>query len=192
MIFVDGGDIVMVDSISGSRRQITRTTGAESNPRWARNDTHITYVADSNLFVVPVDGTANAVVTQLTDVAAKKPEPKLTDSQKYLRDEEENLIGFVKQQKEDKKRDEEKTKKDKPPAFELQDRQSVADLMLSPDDTHVFLVIAERPVGAKPALVPNYVTESGYIEDITGRTNVGDAQDRRLLAVLNLKTGKTV
>jgi hypothetical protein len=50
--------------------------------------------------------------------------------------------------------------------------------------------VAERPAGAKQTIVPNYVTETGYIEDITGRTNVGDAQDRRLLAVLNLKTGQ--
>jgi len=192
VISVDGGDIVMVDSTAGTRRQITRTTGAESTPRWARGDTHVTYVSDGNLFIVPVDGTATSLISQLTDVAPKKPEPKLTDSQKYLRDEEEKLIGFVKQQKEDKKRDEEKAKKDKLPAFELQDRQTASDLMLSPDDTHVFIVVAERPAGAKAAIVPNYVTETGYIEDITGRTNVGDAQDRRFLSVLNLKTGKAV
>jgi dipeptidyl aminopeptidase/acylaminoacyl peptidase len=77
------------------------------------------------------------------------------------------------------------------PAFELQDRQSAADLMLSPDDVHVFILVAERPTGAKNTIVPNYVTESGYTEDIPGRTNVGDTQDRRLLAILNLKTGKT-
>jgi Tol biopolymer transport system component len=41
VLFVDDGDIVLVDSISGTRRQITRTTGAESNPRWARNDSHV-------------------------------------------------------------------------------------------------------------------------------------------------------
>ena len=39
--------------------------------------------------------------------------------------------------------------------------------------------------------MPNYVTESSYTEDIPARTNVGDAQDRRLLAILNLETGKT-
>ena len=64
--------------------------------------------------------------------------------------------------------------------------------MLSPDDTHVFVVVAERPTGAKTTIIPNYVTETGYTEDIPGRSNVGDTQDRRLLAVLNLKTGKTV
>src|ERR1019366_244772 len=45
---------------------------------------------------------------------------------------------------------------------------------------------------AKRAEVPNYVTGSGYVEPIAGRTMVGDAQDKRLLAVMNLDTGKTV
>jgi hypothetical protein len=48
-LFVDGGDVVLVDSVRGTRRQITRTTGSESNPRWARNDTHVTYVRDGIL-----------------------------------------------------------------------------------------------------------------------------------------------
>ena len=73
VIAVDGGDIVMVDASAGTRRQITRTSGAESNPRWARHDTHATYVRDGNLFIVPIDGAAGALVTQLTDVGPKKP-----------------------------------------------------------------------------------------------------------------------
>ena len=68
----------------------------------------------------------------------------------------------------------------------------MTDLMLSPDGVHVFVVVAERPTGAKTTIIPNYVTETGYTEDIPGRSNVGDTQDRRFLAVLNLKTGKTV
>ncbi|MEO8076777.1 MAG: alpha/beta fold hydrolase, partial [Acidobacteriota bacterium] len=184
-------DVVLVDSVSGSRRQITRTTGAESNPRWARNDTHVTYVRDGNLFIVPVDGAGGGVITQLTDVGPKKPEPKLTESQKFLRDEEEKLIDYLREQKAQKKRQEDKAKKNKLPVFELQDRQSAVDLMLSPDDAHVFILVAERAAGARSANVPNYVTETGYIEDITGRSNVGDTQDRRLLAILDLKTART-
>ena len=192
ILFVDGGDVVLVDSASGTRRQITRTTGNETNPRWARHDSHVTYVRDGNLFILPLEGSTGALVTQLTDVAAKPAEPKLTDSQKFLRDEEEKLLDYVRDQKAQKKKNEEKSKKDKLPAFELHDRQSAVDLMLSPDDVHVFIVVAERPAGAKTTIVPNYVTETGYTEDIPGRSNVGDAQDRRLLAVLNLKTGKSV
>ncbi len=192
VLFVDGGDIVLVDSANGTRRRITRTTGVESNARWAKHDTHVTYVRDGNLFVVPIDSPDSGIVTQLTDVAPKKSEPKLTESQKFLRDEEEKLIEYVRTQKEQKKKDEEKEKKDKLPAFELQERQSATDLMLSPDDTHVFVLVAERPTAAKNTIVPNYVTETGYTEDIPGRTNVGDTQDRRLLGVLNLRTGKSV
>src|SRR6185436_10161937 len=103
-LFIDGGDVVLVDSANGTRRQITRTTGAESSPRWARNGTHVTYVRDGNLFILPLDAASGSLVTQLTDVAAKKAEPRLTDSQKFLQNEEEKLIEYVREQKEQKKK----------------------------------------------------------------------------------------
>ena len=191
-LFTLGGDVMLFDAIAGKRRYVTRTTGAESAPRWARNDTHITFVRDGNLFMVPVVGDGSPLVAQLTDVAPKRAEPRPTDSQKFLREEEAKLIEFIREQAEKKKKDEEKAKKEKLPAFELQERQTAVDLMLSPDGTHTFILVAERPAAAKTAIVPNYVTESAYTEDIQARSNVGDTQERRLLAVLNLKTGKTV
>ena len=190
VVFADAGDIVMI--AGGRRVQITRTTGAESNPRWARNDTHVTYVRDGNLFIVPVDPAATTIVSQLTDVAAKRPEPRLTESQKFIKDEEQKLIEYLRERADEKKRAEEKEKKLELPAFELQERQTASDLMLAPDDAHVFILVAERPAGVKNTIVPNYITEAGYTEDIPARSNVGDTQERRLLAVLDLKTGKTV
>src|SRR4030095_8039712 len=91
VVFIDDGDVVMVDAVAGTRRQITRTAGNESSPRWARSDTHVTWVRDGNLFIAPVDPKdANAsLLTQLTDVAPRKQEPRLTDSQKFVREEEE-------------------------------------------------------------------------------------------------------
>jgi dipeptidyl aminopeptidase/acylaminoacyl peptidase len=181
-------DIVLFDE-QGHHHQLTRTSGRESNPRWARHDRAVTYVSGGNLYLIALD--RDGEVEQLTDVGPKKPEPRLTDSQKFIRQEEEKLLDAVKEQKEKKRKAEEEEAKRKPPEFELQDRQNAIDLMLSPDDTHVFIVVAERPVGARNAIVPSYVNETGYTEDITGRTEVGDAQARRLLAVLNLKTGKS-
>jgi dipeptidyl aminopeptidase/acylaminoacyl peptidase len=202
VLFAERGDIVVLDA-SGTRRWITRTTAGEGSPRWARNDTAVTYVREGNLFIVPVDSTGlvlserseskgDALVRQLTDVAPRRAEARLTDSQKFIRDEQEKLLEVIKEQKEQKKKADDRAKQDKLPALELQDRQAAADLMLSPDDTHVFVLVSERPVGARNIIVPNYVTETGYAEDIPGRTAVGDAQSRTLLAVMNLKTGKTV
>jgi len=183
------GDIVLFDE-QGRHHQLTRTSARESNPRWARHDKAVTYVSDGNLFLIALD--RGGEVEQVTDVSQKKPDPRLTDSQKFIRQEEEKLLDVVKEEKEQKRKAEAEENKRKLPAFDLQDRQSAVDLMLSPDDTHVFIVVAERPAGARSVIVPSYVNETGYTEDINGRTAVGDTQARRLLAILNLKTGKSV
>jgi dipeptidyl aminopeptidase/acylaminoacyl peptidase len=191
LLTVDDGDVVVVEAKTGTRRQLTRTNGSESNPRWARNDTHVTYVRDGDLFIMPVDG-SGTLVTQLTETAPRRQEPRLTDSQRFIRDEEEKLIEYIRERNEQRKKREEEEKKDQLPTLELQERQSASDLLLSPDETHVFVVVSERPAGAKSTIVPNYITPTGYTEEIQARTNVGDTQPRRLLAIMNLKTGKTV
>src|SRR3954468_21311455 len=69
VVFVDRGDIVLLDTVSGTRRQITRTTGGEANPRWARQESAVTFSRDNNLFIVPVD---SGEIAQLTDVQPRK------------------------------------------------------------------------------------------------------------------------
>src|SRR5436190_13356685 len=123
LLFADRGDIVILDA-GGTRRWITKTTAGEGSPRWARNDTAITYVREGNLFLVPLDGGGAAGVQQLTDVAPRRVEPRLTDSQKFIRDEQERLLDAVREARERKKKAEEKDKLEKLPAFELGDRQT--------------------------------------------------------------------
>src|SRR5439155_13791387 len=125
------------------------------------------------------------------DVQPKKRDPRETDSQKFVKDEEQKLIEHTRVQAEKKKKTEDKDKARALPKLELADRQTATDLQLSPDGTHVFVLIVERTETAKRPNVPNYVTESSYTEDIPARTFVGDAQDKRTLAVMNLETGKT-
>jgi Dipeptidyl peptidase IV (DPP IV) N-terminal region. len=146
-------------------------------------------VRDNNLFIVPID---SGEIVQLTDVQPKKRDPRETDSQKFVKDEEQKLIEHTRVQAEKKKKTEDKDKARALPKLELADRQTATDLQLSPDGTHVFVLIVERTETAKRTNVPNYVTESSYTEDIPARTFVGDAQDNRSLAILNVDTGKSV
>jgi dipeptidyl aminopeptidase/acylaminoacyl peptidase len=189
VLFVDRGDVVMLDTVAGARRQITRTTGNEANPRWARHESAITFTRDNNLFIVPLE---NGEIAQLTDVQARKRDARDTDSQKFIKAEETKLIEHTRLEAEKKKKAEEKDKANALPKLELADRQSATDLQLSPDGKHVFILVVERAEAAKRPNVPNYVTESSYTEDIPARTFVGDAQDIRSLAVMNIDTGKTV
>jgi dipeptidyl aminopeptidase/acylaminoacyl peptidase len=188
-LVVDQGDVVLIDSVAGTRRQITRTTGNEANPRWARDETAVTFTRENNLFIVPLDGGEPA---QLTDIQPRKRDPRDTDSQKFIKAEEEQLIAHTRAEAEKKKKAEEKAKARALPKFELAERQSATDLQLAPDGKHVFILVVERSDAAKRPIVPNYVTESSYTEDIPARTFVGDAQDKRMLAVMNLDTGKAV
>jgi len=66
----------------------------------------------------------------------------------------------------------------------------VTQLTLHPSGTWVFLSVADRS-DARNTLVPNYVTESGYTEDISSRPKAGDVQGHQRLAVLNLKTRRS-
>ena len=186
---VDRGDIVMIDTVGRSRREVTRTTGNESNPRWARGGTHITFVRDNNLFIVPVDAVAGGTLVQLTDVMTRRSDQRPTDSQRVLREEEGKLLDWVEQQTARRKRREERERARALPKFELAERQAIVDAALSADAKYAFLIVADRPQ-ARAAQVPRYVSESAYTEDIPARNKVGDAQERRRLAILNLETGE--
>ena len=188
---VDRGDIVVIDTIGRTRHEITRTTGSESSPRWARGGTHVTFVRDNNLYIVPLDGASSGTLVQLTDVAPRRTEPRPTDSRRVLKEEEQKLLDWVAQEAERRKRREARDEARALPKFELAERQSVADAALSADGTYAFLMLNER-AQARASQVPRWVSESAYVEDIDARTKVGDAQDRRRLAILNLKTGEGV
>ncbi len=81
-------------------------------------------------------------------------------------------------------------KREKRRSFNIPAGQSVASLTLSPDGAYVIANVGEQAPGAKAAIVPNYVTETAYTEDINSRTKVGDAQGRTRLAVISVETGE--
>jgi dipeptidyl aminopeptidase/acylaminoacyl peptidase len=188
---VDRGDIVIIDTVARTRLDVTRTTGTESSPRWARNETHVTFVRDNNLFMVPVESVGSGAIVQLTDVAARRTDPRLTDSQKFIKEEEGKILDWVEQEAARRKRREDLDRARALPKFELADRQTVADAALTGDGKFALLVVNDR-AQSRTAQVPRYVSESSFTEEIQARTFVGDAQDRRRIASLNLETGEAV
>jgi len=94
LLFQDQGDVVVVDTVARTRRQVTHTTGGEANPRWTRQDTHVTFTRDNGLFVAALAGEGDTLV-QVLEAAPPKAEPRLTESQRFLRDEERALLDAV-------------------------------------------------------------------------------------------------
>ncbi len=188
---VDRGDIVIIDTVARKRLDVTRTTGAESSPRWARGETHVTFVRDNNLFIVPVESVTGGSVVQLTDVSARRTDPRQSDSQKFIKEEEAKILDWVEQEAARRKRREDLERGRALPKFELADRQTIADAALTGDGKFALLVVNDR-AQSRAAQVPRFVSESSFTEEIQARTFVGDTQDRRRIAALNLETGEAV
>ena len=70
LLNAEGGDLVLYDVASGARSLLTRTAVAETNPRWARNDTAVTFQRDGNLFIMSLAAGAGPTIQQLTDIVA--------------------------------------------------------------------------------------------------------------------------
>ena len=193
-VFTDSGDIFLYDHEKGERRQITRTTEIETNPRFTNDQRNIFFSRQNNLYLLSLDG---GLLEQVTDIrAAGAPladaQRKGTESQEAIKKEERDLLEVVRERAVKREQDEKKRKeREKRKPFQLAQGQNVANLMLSPDKTFVIAVVNEAGTGAKNTIVPNYVTESAFTEDIPGRTKVGDAQGRSRVAIINVENGES-
>lgn len=119
------------------------------------------------------------------------PEPKGTDTQELLKKDQREMFDVVRERVRLKDENDAKLKARlgrKP--YALQARQTLLGLQLSPDGNYVTGLVSETPNGTKNSLVPNWITDSSYPEDLPGRPRVGDAVAHRKLVILNVKTGE--
>jgi dipeptidyl aminopeptidase/acylaminoacyl peptidase len=225
MVYSSAGDLFTLDNSTGKITQLTKTTDAETNPRFTGDGKRISFTRNGNLYVMPLEG---GPLLQLTDIrpaaapaassapaagggrglggfgggrgqgggrgaaaADAPPEVRGTDSQEYLKKEQKELLQVVRERVELRDEQQKKRFQDPRKPFTLQLRQSVGALQLTPDEKYVIAsVFDSAATPAKNTIVPNFITDSVYTEDIPGRSNVGDTQGTSRLALLNVETGE--
>ena len=200
----------------GKGRQITKTTDVEANPHFLPDGKRIYFTRSNNLYVMSLD---TGLLVEMTDIRAAAPaagaagpaagagggrggrggtaaaeattgEQRGTDSQEYLKKEQKELLEAVRERATLREEQDKKKEKDNPrKPFTLQARQSVTGLQLTPDEKYAIAAVTETG-NARNTVVPNYVTESGYTEDISGRSDVGDTQSTTRLAAIGVETGE--
>ncbi|MBZ5677103.1 MAG: prolyl oligopeptidase family serine peptidase [Acidobacteriia bacterium] len=190
-VYARDGDVFLYDFTSDKARQLTKTTDAEKDPHFTQDEKRVAFTRSDNLYVLDL---ANGQIEQFTDIkkAPTPPDkPAPGSSQEFLKKQEKELLAAVRDRVRQKDDEEAKKKRENPrKPFELAERQTVQRLELCPGEKCVIALIEEGPKGDKPDNVPNYVTESGYTEEIKGRTNVGDIQNRTRVAILDAVTGE--
>ena len=205
-VFTEEGDVFLYDHEKGERRQLTRTADAESNAHFTRDQHAVYFTRQSNLYVMSLDGGS---LEQLTDIRVPTPpaaagagasaqgsggaaSARASESQEYLRKEERQLLEVVRERAEQREEQERRRKerdKEKRKPFTLTPGQTVTNLQLSPDGAYVVLTVAD-PSAGKNAIVPNFIADSGYTEEIQSRTKVGDTQGRTRLGLASVATGE--
>jgi dipeptidyl aminopeptidase/acylaminoacyl peptidase len=211
-VFTEDGNVFVYDHIKGERRQVIRTVDAETNPHFAFDQKHIYFTRQNNLYVMALDGGSLEQLTDIRTVAGGGPpiataaggggaqrqgavgdtQQRGTDNQEYLKKEERTLIEAVKEKAEQREEQEAKRKqRETRKPFNVPSGQNVTSLALSPDGKYVIASVNESTANAKNTIVPNFVTESGYTEDISGRMKAGDPQGRTRLLIINTETGET-
>ncbi len=183
-----GGDLFLVAQPSGAIRRLTHTPGVtETDPHFDGAGRAVLFRRDQNLVRFDL---ATVAVTQLTDIRPG-PAPDSTPptgQRGFVAREERSLVRAVDERLArdslDRLARQVRTADDPKPVY-LAKGERVSRLVPSPDGSRALIVVT-RPSDPRRTEVPNYVTESGYTEDIPGRTKVGDVQPRQRVGVLRI------
>jgi dipeptidyl aminopeptidase/acylaminoacyl peptidase len=175
-VYEKNGDIFIMDIPAARSTQITYTTERESNPLFSVDEKRVFFLTNGNLYSWEV---ASGLFTQHTDFrkGSKRPDPKISEQEKWLKSDQLAYFEVLKRRNENRKAAEKIQKGDRvkrPKEIYLDDR-SADQIQITPDGNHVTYRLSKSPT-VKNTIVPNYVTESGFTEDIPARSKVGAQQ----------------
>lgn len=194
-VYAYEGDIYMVTIKNGNCRHITQTTDIESSPQFSFNDTKVIYTRDQNAYAWDI---ATGLTTQLTNFQAITP-PAVAKGNRTVATESEQekwlqrealQDAIVLERRKEKKNLADSISKRYIKAQTLRtiniEGKNLSALTVS-HDGHFITYRLITMATARNTIVPNYITESGFTEDIPGRTKVGASQNKQELFVLDTR-----
>lgn len=186
------GDLYMNDMRSGATRRLTQTIARETSPKFSLDGRTVFFIRDNNVFSLNI---ASAAIRQLTDIraaAAPADSARPTGMRGRLEQQQKDLFEVIRDRaiadsiaRADRLARESLGLK----TYYLGRNEEVDGLAVSPSGTSL-LIFTHTPVqGVRTAEVPQYVTSSGYVENLRIRDFVGDAQETSRVAFIALPSG---
>ncbi len=186
------GDIYITDMQRGTSRRLTETLAQERQPRFSTDGSKVYFVRENNAYSID---TGNGFLRQLTDLRAG-PAPadsatptgqrgRIEGQQRVLFDVIRDRVRADSIAKAERLERESRTLK----PYYTQRGEQLASVSPSPDANVILITTRITAAGARGNDVPQFVTGSGYTEQIRGRDNVGDAQGKGRVGLVNLRTG---
>ncbi len=190
-----GGDLYLVDRRTMGIRRLTRTTDAERSPSFSRDGRTVLFNRQDNTFALSLtDGS----IRQLTDLRpgpapAEEKEPE--GHRAFLRTQQEELFEHIRTDRQREAREKEERERREAAGLRpthLARGERVQSLDPNATGTYVAVTVTRPEEDAERVNVPDWVTTSGYTEDIRTRTKVGDALSATRIGILDTSTGETL
>jgi dipeptidyl aminopeptidase/acylaminoacyl peptidase len=184
------GDLYLLDLSNGKTFQVTNTLERESSPHYTDFGTKIAFRKNDNLYTWQI---INGQLEQVTNFVSKNDKSAyLNKKDKWLQNDQLSLFEVIKQ-RDDKaklsKTNAEKNKLNRPLEIPLKG-MNLMEAQMSPDGNYVSYILYKRE-RSKRTNVPNYVTKSGYTEDINARAKVGSRPSKFEMHIYDIKQRKT-
>ena len=185
-----GGDLYLIDMTRGTSRRLTDTRAAETNPQLSVDGQRLYFVRDNNnAYSIELSG---GLVKQLSDVRfgpAPKNDSTTSAQRRALETQQRTLLDAIRDViRADSIEKAARAARDKqlPKTIYLKAREKVSSISISPNGRSMLVVTNTPAADSSEAKVPNYVTKTGYTEDILSRSKAGDVQDASRVAYVRL------
>lgn len=192
-VYEKDGDIYLLDLKTQRPRRVTHTAERETDATFALRGRLISYVRAQNLYTWDP---ATGETVQRTDFRkGTRPlnGPPIDPAAKFLRAQQLVLFEVLRSKQQDRQARERQARtlaRLHPKAIWI-GQQVVRDVQLSPDGRFVTYVLAQEPAAEKVAVVPSFVTTSGFTEDLPTRPKVGTPQPTYELGVYDIARDTT-
>ncbi|HKP75370.1 MAG TPA: prolyl oligopeptidase family serine peptidase, partial [Longimicrobiaceae bacterium] len=187
---VRNGDVFVVDAATGREHRITETPTPERSAHLSPDGRTVYFISANNVWAVSVDGAGP--LRQLSDL--RLDDAPRTDSargqRKFLEDQQREIFDVIRDRRAEREHGQmvDSLRRIVRPVY-LGKTSTLASAEVSPSGRYLLIGVGQRVEGEKQVIVPNFVTESGYTENINARGKVGDVQAFTRAAVVDLQTG---
>ena len=172
------GDLYLVDMRLGTSRRLTQTVETEGAPTLTADGSAAYFVRDNNVFFIDL---TRSFVRQVTDVRNGQPPRDSTyaGQRAALRTQQQALFDALRERAHLdslSRRDRRTHEALQPRPVYLGATERLGQVSISPNGNALLFTTNIPAPSQRLVDVPQYVTASGYTEEIRGRTKVGDEQ----------------
>lgn len=198
-LVTNSGDVYLYTVDAGTTTQLTQTSASESRVQFLSDNRRYAFMRSGEWYIRSLN---NGFEYQAADIRFDDaPEGEDEPDRDFLETQQRELFEFVRldDEREEIRESDQKAWRDTNPnsvsgPFYLGDDRRSSGSWLSPSGQHVLVVTSPSDRSSDPTdIMPNYVTEDGYVETSTVRSKVGNSTETpNELVLLDLENERVI